>query len=526
MDRREFLAASAAAGAFAIPHALRAAEGGAKPKAKSEREEPQLRVTLSEADASPLSKERATTLCARDLANDPLPQHIAHAEDRARVSLAAEPIELSLRLDVPGFGEVYCWADNGGKGYTKPGTINFAVDAAATRLRRVREAYDLAKSESATIDPKTEKHLKDAGQRVTDVRTAYAALAAGLHAGEQISLACARNRISRFEKPRNDFLFGGMISGYADLGPKYEKAIRDRFNFATVTWYTWKNEQPVDQRIDYGRMDSSIKWCLDRHITPKGFGYCYMTRGATPEWIRTWPFEKILPEYVRVVTQTMKRYSGKLPYAEIINEAHDKSNLWRLSQPQILEITRAVCQAARQGSPTVKRQINNCCLWAEYARTPNKDGSRRWSPYRYISDCVSSGTDFDVVGLQLYYPQIDVLEIERMLDRFKKFNKPIHITEIATASVDGPDPNSMRPKTTAPGWHGPWSEPTQADWLEAIYTLIYSKPEFEAIGWWDLTDRPGHFWPHGGLLHADLSPKLAYHRLGELQRAWGVSRPV
>ena len=138
-------------------------------------------------------------------------------------------------------------------------------------------------------------------------------------------------------------------------------------------------------------MDGSIKWCLDRHITPKGFGYCYMTRGATPEWIRSWPFEKILPEYVRVVTQTMKRYSGKLPYAEIINEAHDKSNLWRLSQSQILEITRAVCRAARQGSPTVKRQINNCCLWAEYARTPNKDGSRRWSPYRYIADCVSCG---------------------------------------------------------------------------------------------------------------------------------------
>ena len=75
----------------------------------------------------------------------------------------------------------------------------------------------------------------------------------------------------------------------------------------------------------------------------------------------------------------------------------------------------------------------------------------------------------------------------------------------------------------APGWHGPWSEATQADWLEAIYTIVYSKPEFEAIGWWDLTDNPGHFWPHGGLLNADLTPKLAYARLGDLQKSWGVS---
>src|SRR5262249_40433645 len=158
--------------------------------------------------------------------NDPLPQRIVHAEGRARITLAAEPIQLSARLKVPGFGEIYCWADNDGNGYTKPGNINFVMDAAATRLRRVREAFELAKKESAKIDPRTEKYLKDAGQPVTDVRTAYVALAAGLHAGEQISLARARNRISRLAKPRKEFLFGGMISGYDHLGPKWEGLVR------------------------------------------------------------------------------------------------------------------------------------------------------------------------------------------------------------------------------------------------------------------------------------------------------------
>ncbi len=65
MDRREFLAASAAAGAFVLPHALRAAERDSKPKARSGRDEPQLRVVMTEADGSPLTKERAKTLCAR-----------------------------------------------------------------------------------------------------------------------------------------------------------------------------------------------------------------------------------------------------------------------------------------------------------------------------------------------------------------------------------------------------------------------------------------------------------------------------
>jgi endo-1,4-beta-xylanase len=523
MDRREFLTRSVAAGAVMLPRAARAATGKSDSRTISG-DSPQLRVLMAEADGSPIAKERAGTLCARDMAGDPLPQKIVRAEGRARVFLPKEPIQLSLRLNVPEFGEVYCWADNGGKGYSAPGNVEFAIDAAATRLRRVREARELARREQATVDPQTDEYLQQAARPVRDVRSAYAALAAGLHAGERIALARARNRISRFSQPRKDFYFGCMISGYDRLGPKFETLVRQRFNFATANWYTWGSGQPPEQRINYARMDGSIDWCLTRGITPKNFGYCYMTRGATPDWLRLWPYERIRPEYERVVRETMRRYAGRVQYAEIINEAHDKANLWKLSHEQILEVTREVCRAARDGSPTVKRLINNCCLWAEYARNANEDGSRRWSPYRYIADCVAAGVEFEVLGLQLYYPQVDVLEIERMLDRFRHFNKPMHITEIATASADGLDPKSMRPNTAAPGWHGPWSEATQADWLEAIYTLVYSKSEFEAIGWWDLTDMEGHFWPHGGLAHADLTPKLAYNRLGELQKAWGFSK--
>ncbi|MGZ4962842.1 MAG: endo-1,4-beta-xylanase, partial [Limisphaerales bacterium] len=283
-----------------------------------------------------------------------------------------------------------------------------------------------------------------------------------------------------------------------------------------------KNQEPESDRIDYTRFDQSLEWCLQRDLVPKGFGYCYMTRGATPEWIRSWPYEKILPVYKEVVRQTMRRYHGRLPYVEVINEAHDKANLFRLSHQQILEITREVLRSAREGSPTVKRQINNCCLWAEYAFTPNDDLWRGWSPYRYLRDCVSAGCEFEVIGLQLYYPRQDVFETERMLDRFKSFNKPLHISEISCNSAPGLDTASMRPNDLVPGWHGPWTETMQADWLESIYTICYSKPEFEAVGYWDVADYGGHFWPHGGLLHKDYTPKGSFGRLMNLQKAWGL----
>lgn len=517
-SRRRFLAQTAAATAASYVPAALAQSAAAHPS--------EIRVLLHEADGKPLGPDRAKRLHARDLANDPLPQKIHSAEGRARIELPNEPIQLSCQINVPKFGEVYCYADNEGKGYTQPGNVEFVVEAAKTRLRRVREYYSQVKHSIAT-DTQVARSLDGAARPIPTgagakrIAVAYDALADGLHAGERLALLAARARISRME-PRRNFLFGGPAFGW-QRGPEFEKRFCELFNFGVGSWYSWKNNpEPEWDRIDYTRYDQSIEWCLQRTITPKGFGYCYMIHGATPEWIRSWPYEKVLPAYKNIVRQTMRRYDGRLPYVEVINEAHDSANLFRLSHKQILEITHDVLKSAREGSPTVKRMINNCCLWAEHAVKRNDDGSRRWSAYRYLGDCVSAGCDFEVIGLQLYYPRQDVFEIERMLDRFKIFKKPLQISEISCNSAPGLDAASMRPKDLVPGWHGPWTETMQADWLESIYTICYSRPEFEAVGYWDMADYGGHFWPHGGLLRGDYTPKESFGRLLNLQKAWGL----
>ena len=536
LSRRKFLKKSAAAAAVVSPLPLLARtaeevlgpEDSKSPTIKSN--SPEIRVLLHEADGSPLEKDRSSTLHARDLSNEPLPQEIARAEGRARIALAKEPIQISCRLKVPGFGEVYCYADNNGKGYSKHDNVEFVVEAASTRLKRVKDALEAAKKEGVTSDPEIEKHLTVAGQWLpakpesARIAAAFEALANGLHAGEKLALKRARHRISKLAAPRKDFLFGAAVSHYWE-GGNFAKHFLEAFNFGTISWYTWSQKpDPIEQRIGYDRMDQSIQWCLGNKLIPRGFGYVYLTPGATPEWFRTWPYEKVSPEYKRIVEMTTHRYDGRLPYVEVINEAHDKANLFRFSHAQILELTREACRAARAGSPTVKRMINHCCLWGETAKRKNEDGSQRWSPFRYLTDCVKAGVEFEVVGLQLYYPQQDLFEIDRKLTQFTAFKKPILITEIACNSVDGLDAASMGATRLVPGWHGAWNETMQADWLEGIYTLCYSKPEFMGIGWWDFADYGGHFWPSGGLLHKDYTPKESFQRLLTLQKQWGVQK--
>jgi GH35 family endo-1,4-beta-xylanase len=505
----------------------------------------EMRVKILEADGSPLEHERLRHFHARDMEGDPLPVDIYRTPGEARFTLPNEPVQLVVRLKIPEFGEVYCYADNGGKGYTRAGEVDFVADAAATRLRRVREAIEAQRGSGFEADAKLEKRLSSAGDTSKPgLAGNYQRLANGLWAGEMFAVALARRRIAQFSKPRREVLFSGLssqLSYYPNLVAPF-KAI---FNYAPTSWYSWsKEETPPEQHIDYSRMDQSVNVLLGAGIAPKIFGYCYMTRGATPKWMQpqdmssstneidsgddshnrfnpNWPFARLKAEYDRVIRETTARYDGRVHYVEVINEAHDKTNMFGLNHEQILEMTRMSCDAARKGSPTIQRVINDCCLWAEYAIKPNRNGTRRWSPYKYLETCIKSGIEFELVGLQLYYPEYDLFEIDRMLDRFTKLGKTIQITEMAAASQDGVDKQSMRP-AAAPGWHGPWSEATQADWAEGIYTLCYSKPLIGAIGWWDYIDLPNHFWSFGGLLHADGTPKEAYHRIAWLQKNWGV----
>jgi len=515
-----------------------------------------VRIMLTEADGSSLADERARLLHVRDLKNDPLPQAIKRASGRVRVALAAEPIQVVCRLKIPGFGEVYAYADNEGKGYRKPQQIDFVAEAAKTRLQRVRDAVRKAKSLGIATDPKLDWHLFAAARPLPQepgyARTAaaYESLAHGMHAGEIFAINAAKHRIARFSAPRKDFGFGVMISRHSQ-NPAYDKAIRDAFNFATCSWYSWTSEEPP--YVDYARMDGSIDFCLANNITPKSFGYCYMARGATPEWIRPteipastqpadpadarreynpkWPYERVKKLYADVTRQTCKhfldKYGDRVAVVEILNEAHDKANLWHMDHERILDIARAVSTAARDGHPRVNRMINHCCQWAEYAIRRNTDGSRRWSPLTFAQDCLANGVEFETLGLQLYYPQYDIFETDRMLQRHFVLGKPIHITEMSAHAKPGFDTESMRPKTLSAPWHGEaWSETIQADWLEAIFTLCYSHPQIEVAQWWDLADVGGHFWPHGGLLNKDFTPKESFHRLLKIQKDWGVAKPA
>ena len=137
------------------------------------------------------------------------------------------------------------------------------------------------------------------------------------------------------------------------------------------------------------------------------------------------------------------------------------------------------------------------------------------TPLEYYKTLETAGVSYDAIGLQLYNPARDMLEIERQLERFFAFGKPVHVTELGVPST------KLSAKDSAAGglWHGAaWTPQIQADWVEQFYTICYSKPPVQAVTWWDLADPA--FIQDGGLLDAQFRPKEAYNRLHRLIASW------
>jgi hypothetical protein len=123
----------------------------------------------------------------------------------------------------------------------------------------------------------------------------------------------------------------------------------------------------------------------------------------------------------------------------------------------------------------------------------------------------------------------------------QEYHVPIHITEMivpSSAALDQPELFGRLARSEQ-FWHRPWSEDTQAEWIEQYVTLLYSLPEVEAAVCWGVADTDlwadylrGHPneaydlpWMVGqGWLRADWSPKPCYDRLLTLAQAWGLAK--
>jgi len=481
---------------------------------------------------------------ASDENDDPFKSSIRVSPDGivAPAALADRKFAVNTRWFVDGFGYVWLAADNGGNYYTredfrKGNTLNLNLEFARSRVARNRKVmaryqkeqtrfsrevgHAVALSEELLHDATAKSSSGEAGARLADLALKHA-----LWAGEKIELEKAQDEIRRHPR-RDEVHFGCETRQYVwAKHEEFTKRFVELFNCATVTHYVWDTWyelfEPREGQYNWGIKDNIVNWLVENGIRVEGRPLFWFHPVVTPDWLKNKTFDE-LKKYVEQHTHDLvSHYGDKVAEWEVVNEYHDWANIHNHTPEQITEIVRLACDKTKETNPNVVRILNNCCPFADYVargRMARMEATRPLrSPRQFIKDLIDAGVDFDVLGIQVYFPQRDLSDIVRLLERLAQFGKPIYLTEIGASS--NLSQISAGGEWKEPyAWHRHWDEELQADWLEQVYTIYYSKPYIKTINWYDFSDfRP--FIQNGGLVREDSSTKPSFDRMRKLLASW------
>jgi GH35 family endo-1,4-beta-xylanase len=453
---------------------------------------------------------------------------------------------INVRWNVEGFGFIYMTADNGGEFYQLPPSgkeekLNLNFELAKSRVTTNRKRLNtflaagyIPKTDVKSFIDLSEEFYADALKSVNDenkrAEKSQKALYYAMHGGEMLELDKAWFDIAHMPY-RNNFFLGCDTEDWKDMDKNlFMDLFSDVFDYATITYYL-NGFQPEEGKYNWGIKDPKFEELKRRNITVEGRPLFWADECCCPQWLLKKSYPEIL-KYAEKFTKDVVGHYGDRMYAwEIINEAHDFDNVLKLVPDQMVEIAKLIAETSKSVNPRVHRLINNCCLQADYIQIVDWDKyDKRFpliTPHQFIKMCYEAGVDFTITGQQLYYQYTnrDLADIIRMMERLQKFGKPVHVTEIGTTSGCncGKKNNNDEPTTELNmpyTWHRYWDEDLQAEWLEKMYTLHYSKPWVEAINWYDQVDQFS-FIKNGGLIaNPQGDKKFAYHKIKSLRNMW------
>jgi len=488
---------------------------------------------------------------ASDENGDAFHSNISSSNDGVKISDTEghEKFGINVRWFVEDFGYLFITADNGGEFYELP----FGSQSKALYLN-----YELAKSRVVRNKKRIELHGKtgwnpsfelnalvnlsdelfqDAGRAQGDGgkcgELSQKSLFYAMKASEMIELEKANFDIAKNGRRKDVFMGCDARAFFQMDSDLFIEEFTDIFDYATITHYLlsnyFENFEPKEGDLRFTVRDVVFKELKKKNITVEGRPLFWFYKTVTPDWLRNMSYDNLL-KYVEKHTREVVGHYGDGMYAwEVMNEAHDWANELQLKPEQIVNVAKLACEVAKDTNPKVKRLINNCCPFAEYVQL------KKWgdidakypqrTPQQFMKALVDAGVEFDITGQQMYFPFRDLSDTIIEIERMSKFGRPVHLTEVGASS--GPskysiETGSLGIKNEAYLWHRPWDENLQADWVEGVYTLAYSKPWVEAINWYDFVD-PYGWIKNGGLIASpNGEKKQSYLRIKKLRESWRV----
>lgn len=322
------------------------------------------------------------------------------------------------------------------------------------------------------------------------------------------------------EMVRHRFLFGCNIftlgrCGSETLDRRYGERFAALHNFATLPFYWGSYERKQGETIE-PRIRKAAEWCRARGIRPKGHPLCWHT--VEPRWIRDRDAARVEALQLGRITRDVTGFRGLIDTWDVVNEACVMPRYtYKGRTPTITKLCKQLGRtqlvkkcfdAAVRANPGAMLLLNDFNTGPPFAQL--------------IEACLAAGVRIDAIGLQshMHTGYRGGRWGWEVCERFARFNKPLHFTELTILSGDLKKDNDWL--SHHPGWETHQKgERRQAEQAVEFYRLLFSHPAVAAITWWDFSDRGAWQGAPAGLVRKDMSPKPAYEELMKLIKgAW------
>lgn len=465
---------------------------------------------------------------------------IESGDGQVRVELLDEPAAVHVLLAVPEYGRVWCTADNSGEGYSEGGKVSLLDSLAMSRIRECeRRMMNLNLEEPPDEQFEAAWDLFDLGRPLESLHQGILAGEAIEHASATLALVLRNSEIDPFPKIAST-LFGERLGEYSiGAGPDWHNAIlqpnflhpRDRWDMlanlcnATTIPNFWRWVEFGQDHQRWAGIEEILSFCEEKGMEAKSFSIFWGGIGGMPPWFRELDLSRKLKAIEKWTTDLVSRLKGRISCWEIANEMHDwdfANQIPKLSHDQAFEITKLISEITASIDPGTPRIINHCCPWGEYVQRAER---QIWSPLSFLDEICEQDIEFEGVGVQMYYPSRNLMDIMLHLDRFAEFGKSIWITKMGVPSGNSKETPETEQVDMSIGWRGPWEQENQADWAEMFFLMAMSRMYIRNITYWDFDDERA-FIRHAGLLDQNGEPKQSYFRLLEICQTYGAGGPA
>jgi len=327
------------------------------------------------------------------------------------------------------------------------------------------------------------------------------------------------NRPVTIAQTRHKFLFGTAAFDTVPLasgeytGKDLELAqiradkLTGLFNSATLPFY-WGQFEPNRGQPRTDPLRRAAQWCVDHNMTVKGHPLCWHTMCA--DWLLPLSNSEILNEEKARIRREVSGFKGLIDMWDVINEAvimpvFDKydNGITRICKEMgRIQLIRTVFETARAENPGAVFLINDFDMSDAYDIL--------------VEGCLEAGIKIDVIGLQSHMHQgyWGVEKTLKILERFSRFNLPLHFTETSLVSghIMPPEIVDLNDYQVKEWPSTPEGEERQARETILHYETLFAHPLVQSITWWDMVDGNWLNAP-SGLVRRDGSAKPAYDEL-------------